>query len=262
MDGWASIPRRVARRIRGTRRDYLHHFRAIHGRAPILDDPVEAIDKMASLVRCADLSSIRHLADKYEVRDFYRRRIGESCLAPLLGVHDCFVDIDRSSLPNSFVIKCTHGCRGNVRVPDRDAADWKAIGRQLESWLGGPGGGVEDVKIFVDRGKPIGGIVHTADEPAIFTGYDAQGAVLIPRTVEGGDPPPPERFGDCLDLAATLGRGLPAVRVDFLLLDGRIDAGEMTFLTGAGLHASLPGPTYVGTFDLREFDRRPILREG
>ncbi|MFB0987234.1 MAG: ATP-grasp fold amidoligase family protein [Phycisphaerales bacterium] len=286
MSDLFSIPRRIARRIRGPRRNYLRMFRRLHGRAPNLDDPVEAIDKMAWLVLRADLSSIRHLADKYEVRDFIRPRIGESHLVPLLGIHRRFADIDRASLPRSFVIKCTHGCRWNERVPDRDAADWNAIGRRMESWLrkdysrvwgeslyrglegrliiepwlGGPGGGVEDVKIFVDRGVPLGGIVHTADEPSIYTGYDQHGKVIMPRTVAGGDPPAPAWFGECLEIAAVLGRGFPAVRVDFLVVGGRIHAGEMTFLTGAGFHATLPGPTYVGSFDPREFDRRPILQ--
>lgn len=281
------IPKRVLRRIRGPRRNYLSTFRRIHGRAPNLDEPVEAIDKMAWLVLRADLSSINHLADKYEVRDFIRPRIGESHLVPLLGIHGRFEDIDRASLPESFVIKCTHGCRWIERIPDRDAADWNAIGRRMERWrrkdysriwgeslyrglrgrlivepwLGGPGGGLEDVKIFVDRGTPLGGIVHTADEPKIYSGYDVDGAVVLPRLVEGGDPPPPDCFGECLELAAVLGRGLPAVRVDFLVLDGRIHVGEMTFLTGAGLHERLPGAAYAGSFDPREFDRRPILRE-
>jgi hypothetical protein len=35
----------------------------------------------------------------------------------------------------------------------------------------------------------------------------------------------------------------------------------MTFLTGAGLHKTLPGTAYAGSFDPREFDRRPILQE-
>ena len=286
MMNFQDIPRRVIRRLRGPRRNYLRMFRRIHGRVPNLEDPVEAIDKMAWLVLRADLSSIRHLADKYEVRDFVRPRIGESYLVPLLGIHGRFADIDRASLPESFVIKCTHGCKWIERVADRDAADWNAIGRRMEKWrrkdysrvwgeslyrglegrlivepwLGGPGGGLEDVKIFVDRGTPLGGIVHTADEPSIYTGYDRHGEVVLPRTVEGGDPPPPDHYGECLELAAVLGRGFPAVRVDFLVLDGRIHAGEMTFLTGAGLHQTLPGPAYAGSFDPREFDRRPILQ--
>ena len=288
MMNFRDIPRGVVRRLRGPRRNYLRMFRRIHGRAPNLEDPVEAIDKMAWLVLRADLSSIRHLADKYEVRDFVRPRIGESYLVPLLGIHRRFADIDRASLPESFVIKCTHGCKWIERVADRDAADWNAIGRRMEKWrrkdysrvwgeslyrglegrlivepwLGGPGGGLEDVKIFVDRGTPLGGIVHTADEPSIYTGYDPQGEVVLRRTVPGGDPPPPDYYQECLELAAVLGCGFPAVRVDFLVLDGRIHAGEMTFLTGAGLHATLPGPAYAGSFDPREFDRRPILREG
>lgn len=274
------------RRVIGTRRYYLRTFRRIHGRSPELDNPVEGFDKIAYLVLSADLSSINHLGDKFLVRDFIRSRVGESHVVPMLGVHDRFETIDRDSLPRSFVIRCTHGCRWNERVEDRDTVDWRRLGRRLERWrrrdysrvwgeslyrglkgrllvepwLGGPGGGLQDIKIFVDGGRPIGGLIHSAEEPAAWTGYDVAGAVVVPRE-DGDDPPPHPTYAACVELAERLGRGLPAVRVDFLALGDRIWVGELTILTGCGLHRRLPGPAFAGDFDPREFDRRPIIQD-
>ena len=273
------------RRLVGPRRYYLHRFRRIHGRDPMLDPPAEPFDKIAYLVLRADLSSINHLGDKYLVRDFVRSRLDESHLVPILGIHDRFRDIDRTSLPTSFVIKCTHGCRWNVRVPDRDAVDWRRLGRRLERWrrrdysrvwneslyrglrgrllvepwLGGPEGDLHDIKIFVDRGRPIGGIIHSANVPERCTGYDEHGRV-VQSCGQGEDPPVHPRFPECMEIATVLGRELPAVRVDMLVVEDRIHVGELTFLSGAGLHRRFPGPEYAGEFDPRQFDRRPILQ--
>ena len=269
----------------GPRRYYLHRFRRIHGRDPILDPPVESFDKMAYLVLRSDLSSINHLADKHLVRDFVRSRLDDSYLPPLHGVYDRFRDIDRSTLPRSFVIKCTHGCRWNQRVEDRDAVDWRTLGRRferwrrrdysriwnestyrgltgrimIEPWLGGPEGDLHDIKIFVNRGEPLGGISHSANTPKLCMGYDASGNVV--RSLEvGPDPPIHPAFERCMEVARILGRDLPAVRVDMLSTGDRLYVGEMTFVSGAGLDRKVPGPVYTRDFDPRDFDRRPILQ--
>ena len=286
MSSMRRIVERIHHLIVGPRRYYRHRFRRVHGRDPILDPPVEPFDKIACLVLRSDLSSINHLADKHLVRDFVRARIGESHLAPMLGVYDRFNQIDRASLPKSFVIKCTHGCRWNERVEDRDAVDWRRLGRRMErwrrrdysrvwgeslyrgltgrlmieSWLGGPGGDLHDIKVFVERGCPVGGIIHSANTPKVCTGYDPSGTIVSSTGRGGEDPPPHPSYGRCLEIATILGRELPAVRVDMLAIDGHIYVGELTFLSGAGLNPRVPAPDHARGLDPRDFDRRPILQ--
>ncbi len=285
MPSMRRIVERAHHLIVGPRLHYLHRFRRIHGRDPILDPPIEPFDKIAYLVLRSDLSSISHLADKHLVRDFVRARVGESFLAPMLGVYDRFDQIDHGSLPKSFVIKCTHGCRWNERVEDRDAVDWRRLGRRLERWrrrdysrvwgeslyrglvgrlmvepwIGGPDGDLHDVKIFVDGGRPRGGIVHLADPTAQCTGYDVSGNVVVPAEA-GADPPPHPAYERCIEIATVLGASLPAVRVDMLVHENRICVGELTFLSGAGLNLRVPAAVYTRDFDPRGFDRRPILQ--
>src|SRR5699024_4291490 len=48
-------------------------------------------------------------ADKYEVREFIKERIGDSYLNELLGVYETTEEINLDELPKSFVLKGTHG---------------------------------------------------------------------------------------------------------------------------------------------------------
>ena len=48
------------------------------------------------------------LVDKYEVKKYIADTIGEEYVVPTFGVYDSFDEIDFDSLPNQFVIKCTH----------------------------------------------------------------------------------------------------------------------------------------------------------
>ena len=276
----------LQRRCRTARSRYLREFRLAHGRLPNLKNPTDGFDKLAWLVLNGDLSSINHLGDKYEVRTFIRERVGEEHLVPIIGVFDRFSEIDRTTLPKSFVIKATHGSRWNVLVEDRDRVDWRKIGRRLERWrrtdyskiwneslyrglkgrllvepwLGGPGGDLAEIKIFVDEGRPLGGI-HSSHDDSKYAGFDEHGRVVMLRKLPPGPYPLPARYAECLELATRLARGLPMARVDFLESGGGLYVGEMTLMTGAGLHHTLPGPPYTGRYDPRAFDRRPIIQE-
>ena len=48
------------------------------------------------------------MADKYKVREYVAKIIGEKYLIPFLGVWDDPEDIDFELLPNQFVLKCNH----------------------------------------------------------------------------------------------------------------------------------------------------------
>ena len=48
------------------------------------------------------------MVDKYEVKEYVGKIIGDEHIIPTIGVFDRFDDIDFESLPNRFVIKCTH----------------------------------------------------------------------------------------------------------------------------------------------------------
>lgn len=52
--------------------------------------------------------------DKYAVKKHIAERIGEKYIIPTLGVWEKFDDIDFQSLPNQFVLKCTHDSETSI----------------------------------------------------------------------------------------------------------------------------------------------------
>ena len=61
--------------------------------------------------------------DKYAVKKHIAERIGEKYIIPTLGVWEKFDDIDFQSLPNQFVLKCTHDSGGLIICRDKNKLD-------------------------------------------------------------------------------------------------------------------------------------------
>ena len=59
-------------------------------------------------------------ADKYTAKELVRKRIGEVYIIPTIGIWDRFEEIDFESLPDRFVIKCTHDSGGVVICKDKE----------------------------------------------------------------------------------------------------------------------------------------------
>lgn len=68
-------------------------------------------------------SIVTQCADKYEVRNFIRKKGYEDLLVPLIGCWDKVEEVDFDSLPDSFVIKCNHGSGYNILCPDKSKFD-------------------------------------------------------------------------------------------------------------------------------------------
>ena len=75
------------------------------------------------------------LCDKIAVRDFVRERVGDTYFIPIYGIWDDPYKIDFSSLPEQFVLKCTHDSGGVILCPDKSEIDMDAACANLESWL-------------------------------------------------------------------------------------------------------------------------------
>lgn len=75
------------------------------------------------------------LADKYEAKKFVAERIGQEYIIPNLGIWDRFADIDFDSLPDQFVLKCTHDSGGLVICKDKSSFNKEAARRKIERSL-------------------------------------------------------------------------------------------------------------------------------
>ncbi len=219
--------------------------------------------------------------DKYAVRKFVKGRGLENTLVDLYGHYKSIRDVDFESLPNSFVIKTTHGGGGlnvvvctdksNLNLDEvREKLDFKE--KRVEYNGGGrewayyglktgivveellvnkdnPEAGVNDYKIFCYNGKPKF-IVVDVDR---YIGhkrnfYDADWNNLYVTSdcpASDREIEKPKNYDEMLKIAATLSKGFPYVRVDLYNIEGKIYFGEMTFYPWSG---------YV-RYDPDEFDK-------
>lgn len=64
------------------------------------------------------------LIDKYEVKKYIAAKIGKEYIIPTYGVWNKWEDIDFESLPNQFVLKCTHDSGSVVICDDKNNFDF------------------------------------------------------------------------------------------------------------------------------------------
>ena len=237
----------------------------VFGRRPDLNRPRRYTEKLQKMILHDHNPLYHRLVDKAEVKSYVSSLIGEEHIIPTLGVWSRAEDIDWDSLPDYFVLKCTHDsgsaliCRDKASF-DREAAseklgaalsrDYWKVSREwaykgvkpriiAEAYLGDD---VADYKFFCFNGKPELLFVATErqkeGEEVKFDFFDLSFNHL---DIRNGHPnasvPParPEHFEEMKDLAARLSAGLPQVRVDFYELGGKVYFGEYTFYHFRGL---------------------------
>ena len=237
----------------------------VFGRRPDLNRPRRYTEKLQKMILHDHNPLYHRLVDKAEVKSYVSSLIGEEHIIPTLGVWSRAEDIDWDSLPDCFVLKCTHDsgsaliCRDKASF-DREAAceklraalsrDYWKVSREwaykgvkpriiAEAYLGDD---VADYKFFCFNGKPELLFVATErqkeGEEVKFDFFDMSFNHL---DIRNGHPnasvPParPEHFEEMKDLAARLSAGLPQVRVDFYELGGKVYFGEYTFYHFRGL---------------------------
>ena len=208
------------------------------------------------------------LVDKYEVKKHVAATVGEQYVIKTYGVWDRFEDIDFDSLPERFVLKCTHDSAGYVICTDKSSFDKAAAKTKLNACLGrnfyysGRERPYKDVcpriiaeqymedsrleelrdyKFFAFDGIPK--VMHlvsnrqNADEETYGDFYDMEFKHLDLTMGHSNAPVPPEKpvcFDKMVELAKALSQGMPHVRVDFYEVDGKVYFGELTFYQDSG----------------------------
>ena len=237
-----------------------------------LDDPKAFTEKIQWLKLNDQDPRYHSMADKYLARDYVRGRIGEEYLVPLLGVYESASMIDFGSLPEEFVLKCTHDSQSIVLCHDRDSLDTEAVRSRLEQamqtdysvygreWVyrglkprivaepmlrDESGSELKDYKVFCFNGEP----------KVIELDYDrfvqhkrklyTTDWVQMPLRIAFPDDPnvtfeKPARLAELLDLCRKLAAGTSFLRVDCYITAERIWFGEMTFYPDNGFGVFTP----------------------
>ncbi len=250
-------------------------YRQTTGKTLNLDSPRTFNEKIQWLKLYDNTPHKTRLADKYQVRNWVKEKVGSQYLTELLGVWDRFDDIDFDRLPEKFVLKASHGCGWNIIVDDKrnfDRADAKrkfdqwldtnyafVFGFELqykdihpriiaEAYLENSGRDLYDYKIwcFSGRAEYIMFLAErqTQLKMAFYDRlWNLLPVVYLPTRY---DKPVarPDNLGEMLHIAEVLSKDLAHVRVDFFRLDdGTLKFGEMTFTSASGTCAWMP-PEY------------------
>lgn len=75
------------------------------------------------------------MVDKYAVKKYISKEIGDKYIIPTLGVWNSFDEIDFDSLPDKFVLKCTHDSGGLIVCRDKSKLDMNKIRKIIETSL-------------------------------------------------------------------------------------------------------------------------------
>ena len=202
------------------------------------------------------------LADKYRVKQFISDTIGDQYVIPLYGVWDTFDAIDFSSLPDQFVLKCTHDSGGLSICKDKSCFDIDKARRKIERSLqrnyfyvgrewqykeiqpriiaeaymeDTQTHELRDYKFFCFDGKVKAMFIATdrqSDSPTTFDFFDENFNHFDVRQGHPNArvlPKKPLNFELMKSLAEKLSVGIPHVRVDFYEVNGDVYFGEMTF---------------------------------
>ena len=76
----------------------------------------------------------KYVCDKYLVKEYVEKLIGEKYLPKMIKVYSNLNDIDFNSLPNKFVLKRTHGSSFNIVVLDKKEIDLKECKVEMNNW--------------------------------------------------------------------------------------------------------------------------------
>jgi hypothetical protein len=205
------------------------------------------------------------LANKYEVKEYVRNKIGEEYVVPCYGVWDDFDDIDFSILPVQFVLKCTHDSGGMCICKDKSTLNKEEAKNKLEKTLKNnffwwtrewpyknvkpriladmllddhTGKVLRDYKFWCFNGTPkyMYCTVKSDDIYENFYDMDFQPVAInhgFKRNVPEFEKP--QCFDLMKSLATSLSEGIPFVRIDFFYVEGKVYFGEFTFYDWAGL---------------------------
>jgi hypothetical protein len=245
-------------------------FKRAHGYPPDLKKPKTFSEKIQWMKIYGRLERFSKYVDKYAVREFIKERAGEELLIPLVGVYKKTKEIDYKFLPNSFVMKATHGCGWNIIVKDKTELDWHLAREKMHEWLklnfykitGQPNykplkgriiiekyiedsiGDLKDYKFFCFHGEPrfvqVDGDRFTEHKRDF---YDLNWNKLPVKLTYANLTQPiakPEKLCDMIEICRKLSRGFAFVRVDLYFTDGRIYFGELTFTPDSGFHTFSP----------------------
>ncbi len=207
------------------------------------------------------------MVDKFEVKKYVAKLIGDEYIIPTLGIYNNWDEIKFEKLPKQFVIKCTHDSGSVIICKDKGNFNYKKAKKKIaklqkknyyylsREWpyknlkskiiiepllIDDNPEVLNDYKILCFNGKPKLIEVHRNRSKTNYTQdfYDINWKKTSISNV--GDPTSdeyikkPYNYKKMVQLSKKLSKDIPHVRVDWYEVNKKLYFGEITFFDGAG----------------------------
>lgn len=241
-------------------------FKAETGYALDLDHPKTYNEKLQWIKLYDRKPEYITYADKYLVRDYIAKKIGDKYLVPLIGMYKKAEDIPWDDLPDRFVIKCNHASGTNIICKDKKELDISLVEKQLNTWLKKnafwgarewcyknvkpcivceefietqDGNTPDDYKFMCFSGVPRLIQVHHdryGDHTLDYYTPEWKKADLqrIDADISTKDVEKPEKLEEMLFIARELSKNMYYARIDLYYVKGKIYFGEITLYPTGG----------------------------
>lgn len=254
------------------------HWRLHHGYKLDLKHPQTYGEKLQWIKLYDRNPRYTGMVDKILAKKFAADIIGEEYIIPTLGVYNDITEIDIEKLPEKFVLKCTHDsgsvsiCKDKAKynpqleLPRLQEALFHNYYKPMREWPykkvepriiaeqfisdDNPSlvdykfycfsGHVDSVMLCVDR--------FTDDIKYLFFDKEWNFLRINKRGLsmpKGFTLPKPPQMDKMFELASKLSEGVPFLRVDFYICNGKIYFGELTFFPDSGMTKNLPHETQL-----------------
>ena len=194
-------------------------------------------------------SLICDCTDKVKVRDYVKEKIGKEYLKPALQICDKFGEIDFDKLPNSFVLKCNHGCKWQYIIKNKEKylnneLLFKITGKKITGWL-------EQHYCYFNNFE----LNYKTITPKILIEPLMRDKINIPSVeieiycfngipkliLENAD----DLINQSFDLSIKLTKKFNFVRVDWMIYKNKLYFEELTFIPYSGFH------NFINNYDLK-----------
>lgn len=237
-----------------------------------LDNPKTFNEKLQWLKLYDRNPEYTKMVDKYEVKNYVSKIIGEEYVIPTLGIYEKFEDIDFEKLPNQFVMKCTHDSASTVICKDKKKFNYKKAKNKINKCLKrnyfyiGREWPYKNVKPRIIIEKYMENTDGTAIDDYKFYCFDGKAEyVMVCRERNTGSPKfyyfdrnwnfkrnmsndgkaisenevakikKPENLEKMFEIVEILSKDIKFVRTDLYYINNNIYFGELTFFPLAGV---------------------------
>lgn len=235
------------------------------------------------------------MVDKYAAKEYVSKHIGSEYIIPTIGIFKSVDEINFSTLPNQFVLKCTHDSGGLVVCKDKANLNIKSVKNKLRKGLKrtyvvqnreypyknvprriiaeqylqtNSGSDLIDYKFFCFNGKAEYCQVianRSTDESIDFYDRNWKHQEFIGLLPTAHHAPTahhmPKNYDKMLEIADKLASDIPApfVRIDLYNIVGKIYFGEITFFPATGMGVFRPSEWDLRLGELIRLPKQDLL---